>query len=205
MKLDMDNADLVERVRCAGRYRMTLQHYVGRYRVISEPEFRHSEIAAIGRVRAWVEALRSRTASDPLRRLDFSGLQNCRVHFARETGSMMSLSFRNGAVIGGKFNHVPYVLPHLRGRGYGRLMAFTSDIFGQRGIPSHYSEEGFKARLGAHALHVAIASRAGLTDIPEEVRAQYHWVSGELCPVVPWTAGDQNELISSGRPLARCG
>lgn len=193
MNLDLSNKALVRLVKKSGLHAASLQTYLGRKEVLRPENFRSQELYAIRRSRDWVEEAQS-CLPGGVSKLDVPGLTGCEILLAGVNGSRMLILSEEGDVLAGKFNFVPYVPPHGRGQGYGKLMAFLSDIYNHEAIVSHYSEEGFHARMGAHALHVSVALRAGFPIMKKLIIQQYRLEDGVAKLKYPWTIEDQNSL-----------
>lgn len=192
MQIDLSNKALGRLVKKSGNFCQSLQMYLGRRIVLYPERFGKKEATALRASREWVEDCLDRGTRN-MQVLDIPGVSDCRVLMSGETGSRMILLSDEGEIVGGKFCFVPYVLPRFRGKGYGKLMAFMVDIYHHNAVVSHYSEEGFHARLGAHSLHVSIAMHFAPKKLQNLMLSKYRIQDRKACLLEPWTVEDQNQ------------
>jgi hypothetical protein len=156
--LDLQDPELVSRVRAAGHHLRPLAAYMGGLPTLKDGEVGVSQRAQIREAERFLADRAAWSDPDRFAPLEIPGLRGVRV-------LAMARPYRNIILLDGVDpvacirSGLPFVTPAWRGRGLGALLVLISDLERGRFLsPAAYSVSGARARCSAHALQVRIVA-----------------------------------------------
>jgi len=176
----------------------TVQDYLGPAKVIdTSPDGMPGEIIAQAGERMCALAVRISSGEISPEKIFPPGFDRFDVYQHR--GGYLVTSKETGSAIASYgLDVVPFVAPQWRGQGICAKLHVFRDTTRRQMTAGAYSENGFKARIRAHAMHVQAALTGGLK-VPDEVRDQYRSTATGLKLVHDYSAQDHNKQLDEAR------